>query len=161
MLSNPLWHITETALTNLIGADEQVDQSDYGASVAITLGDGVRPNSGEFLSFAFFSTETGSGAVQTPAGILLLLDADPAVAAGDTSITAAERITVLGHVKVGSSDWQSDASGGSAYIYNQPVTFHNLHTIYAVWSHQDATSFNDAGGDDEILQVKAWYRRDS
>lgn len=38
MLSNPLYHITETDLLSLIGADEQVDQDDYGASVAVTLG---------------------------------------------------------------------------------------------------------------------------
>ena len=73
MLSNPRYDIYETALAELIGADEQVDQNDYGGSVAVTLGDGVRPVSGEFLSFMFFATETGSGAVQTPAGTLLLL----------------------------------------------------------------------------------------
>jgi len=161
MLSNPLYHITELGLTELVGADEQVDQNDYGASVALTLGDGVRPNSGEFLSFAFYTTETGTGAILTPQGTLLLLDADPAVAAGDTSITAAERVTVLGHVKVLAGDWKGDANGASAYIYNQPLPFHNLQTLYAVWFHEDATTINSAAGDDEILQFNAWYRRDS
>jgi hypothetical protein len=161
MLSAPYWHITETALTELIGADEQVDQNDYAGSAAVTLGDGIRPCSGELLSFAFFSTETGTGAVQTPAGILLILDADPATAAGDTAITAAERITILGHVAVAAADWQSDANGASAFIYNRPIPFHNLQTLYFLWFHEDAASLNDAGGDNEILQVKAWYRRDS
>jgi hypothetical protein len=161
MLTAPYWHITETALTELVGADEQVDQNDYGGSVAVTLGDGALPVSGELLSFSFLSTETGSGAVQTPAGILLILDADPATAAGDTGITAAERITVIGQVKVLTSDWQADANGASAFICNQPVPFHNLQTLYFLWFHADATSLNDGAGDDEILQLKAWYRRDS
>jgi len=161
MLTSPHWQICETDLVELVGADEQVDQNDYGGSVAVTLGDGVRPCSGELLSFALFSTETGSGAVQTPAGILLILDADPATTAGDTAITAAERVTILGHVAVAATDWQSDANGGSAFVYNQPIPFHNLQTLYFLWVHEDATSLNDGAGDDEILQAKAWYRRDS
>jgi hypothetical protein len=161
MLSAPYWHITETALTQLIGSDEQVDQNDYGTSVAVTLGDGVRPCSGELLSFMFFSLESGSGAVQIPAGTLVILDADPAASAGDTAVSAAERVTILGQVAVAAADWQSDANGASAFIYNRPVPFHNLQTLYFLWFHEDATSFNDSAGDDEILQVKAWYRRDS
>ena len=161
MLSNPRYQITEIGHTELVGADEQVDQNDYGASVALTLGDGVRPVSGELLSFIFYSRETGSGAVQAPAGTLLILDADPAASAGDTGLTAAERITVLAHVTVEAGDWISDANGGSVYIYNQPVPFHDLQTLYAVWFHQDATSLNDGAGDDEILSFNAWYRRDT
>jgi len=161
MLSAPYYHITETVLTQLIGKDQQVDQDDYGASVAVTLGDGIRPNSGELLSFVFFSREIGTGAVQTPAGTLLILDTDPAVSAGDTAISMVERVTVLGHVAVAASDWHTDANGGSAFIYNRPIPFHNLQTLYFVWFHEDATSYNDAAGDDEILEVKTWYRRDS
>lgn len=76
-------------------------------------------------------------------------------------MTAAERITVIGHVKVAATDWKSDANGATAYVYNQPLPFHNLQTVYAVWFHEDATSLNDGAGDDEALQFKAWYRRDS
>jgi hypothetical protein len=161
-LSNPLYHITELGEHELVGIDEQVDQSDYGGSVALTLGDGIRPCSGEFLSFLFRTAEAGTGAIQTPPGTLLLLDADPTVAAGDVAITAAERATVIGLVKVNAADWKTaDATGASAYIYNQPVPFHNLQTIYAVWFHEDATSLNDGAGDDETLDFNAWYRRDS
>ena len=161
MITNPRYEITEIGVTELVGADEQVDQNDYGGSVALTLGDGIRPVSGEFLAFCFYTRETGTGAVLSPAGTLLLLDADPAVSAGDTAITAAERITVLAHVTVAASDWITDANGGSVYIYNQPIPFHNLQTIYAVWFHEDATSFNDGAGDDETLDFNAWYRRDT
>ena len=161
MLANPHWHITELTLTELVGADEQVDQNDCSGSVACTLGDWVRPNSGEFLSFLFVTGETGTGAILTPAGRLLLFDADPAIASGDTSITLAERRTLIGQVTVLASDWITDANGGSAYIYSQPIPFHNLQTVYAVWFHEDATSINSAAGDDETLEFNAWYRRDS
>ena len=161
MLTSPHYQITETTLTELIGQDEQVDQNDYGGSVAVTLGDGVRPVSGEFLSFMLAAFEDGTGAVMTPAGTLLLLDADPAVAAGDTALTFGVHVSVIGMVKVLAGDWISDANGAIAFIHDVPVPFHNLQTIYAVWFHQDATSFNDAGGDDEYLAFNAWYRRDS
>ena len=161
MLTNPRYEITPTTRTILIDTDDQVDQDDYGASKALTLGDGVRPVSGEILSAVFFSWEEGSGAVQTPAGTLLLLSADPAESAGDTAITAAERVTVLGHVAVAAADWQSDANGASAFIYDQPVPFHNLQTLYAVWFHEDATGLNDNAADDEFLAVQLWYRRDT
>ena len=148
----------EIGLTELIGVDEQVDQDDYGASVGVSFGEN---RSGEFLSFMFYSTEDGTGAVQEPAGTLLILDADPAIAAGDTSMTAAERVTVLGQVEVAAADWKSDANGASAFIYNRPVPFHSLSSVYFVWFHEDATSFNDGAGDDEQLEFNAWYRRDS
>jgi hypothetical protein len=161
MLTNPRYEIAETGNKTLIGADDQVDQNDFGASVAVTLGDGVRPVSGELLSFMFYSGETGTGAVQTPAGTLLLLDADPAVAAGDTALTLAERSTIVGHVPVEAADWIADANGASACILEKPIPFHNLQTLYAVWFHTGATSYNDAAGDDETLAFNAWYRRDT
>lgn len=161
MLTNPRYQIQELGLTELIGPNEQVDQNDYGASVAIALGDGVRPVSGELLSFMFYSGETGTGAVQTPAGTLLLMDADPAVSAGDTSITAAAHQTIIGRVDVAAADWIADANGGHACKLDQPIPFHNLQTLYAVWFHTDATSLNDAAGDDETLHFNGWYRRDT
>lgn len=161
MLTNPRYEIQELGLTELVGADEQLDQNDYGASVAITLGDGIRPVSGELLSFMFYTAETGSGAIQTPAGTLLILDADPAVSAGDTAISAAEHRTVLGRVDVEAADWNSDANGGNACKLDQPIPFHSLNAIYALWYHTDATSLNDGAGDDETLHFNAWYRRDT
>ncbi|MEJ2189577.1 MAG: hypothetical protein P8Y93_09210 [Acidobacteriota bacterium] len=161
MLTNPRYQMQEIGLTELVGKDEQVDQNDYSGSVAITLGDGVRPVSGEFLAFAFYATEENAGAVQDSAGTLLLLDADPAVSSGDTALTAAEWKTVLGRVDVEAGDWITDANGGLAYIFANPIPFHNLQTIYAVWLHTDATGLNDGGTDDEVLEFNAWYRRDT
>jgi hypothetical protein len=158
MLTAPLYHIAEIEVTDLVGKNDQVDQNDYGASVAISLG--TQPVSGEFLGFTFISSEEGSGSVQTPAGRLILLDADPAVTAGDTAITTAEHLTVVGIVEVAAADWHSDANGALAYVCTTPIAFHALSTLYAVWFHTDATSYNDAAGDDERLRFNAWYRRD-
>ena len=160
MYTQPFMPMREGGLTELVGINEQVDQSDYSGSVAVTL-DATIPRSGEILSVCLYSTEDGSGAVQTPAGRLLVLDADPAVSSGDTSITAAEWVTVLGHIKVLSGDWLTDANGGIAYVHDVPIPFHDLNTLYFVWFHEDATSLNSAAGDDEQLQMNCWYRQDS
>ena len=159
-LTQPFDAIRELGVTELVGADEQVDQNDYGASVSVDLPGGL-PISGEFLHFTFYSRETGTGAVQTPAGSLFILDADPATTAGDTAITAAERLTVIAEVPVAAADWQSDANGGSVTVHDKPVAFHGLTTLYFLWFHEDATSLNDGAGDDEILEFNAWYRRDT
>ena len=161
MLSNPLYHIYELASQSLIGINDQVDQDEYGDSIAITLGDGVRPCSGEFLSFNFTTRETGTGAILSPAGTLFLLDMDPAATAGDAALAAGTFGTIIGRIDVSATDWITDANGGNAYIPNKPIPFHNLQTVYAVWFHEDATSFNDGAGDDEYLSFNAWYRRDS
>lgn len=156
--TQPFAALLEGGLTELVGADEQVDQDDYGGSVGVALGGTY---SGEILSFAFYATEDGTGAVQDSAGRLIILDADPSVSAGDTALAAAEWVTILGIVQVEADDWITDANGGAAYIHDTPVPFHALSTLYFVWFHEDATSLNDGAGDDEVLRVNFWYRRDS
>ena len=157
-LTQPFEPIQEAGVTELVGKDEEVNTNDYGGSVAVTLPERC---SGEILHFTFSSKETGSGAVPTPAGTLFILDADPAIAAGDTAMTAAERATVIAQVIVEAGDWKSDANGASASIFDNPVAFHSLSTLYLAWLHEDSTDINDAAGDDEILSVNFWYRRDS
>jgi hypothetical protein len=161
MLSQPFDPIREIGVTELVGADEEVNTSDFGGSVEVDVSPGPQPASGEFLSFCFIATETGAGAVQDSAGKLLILDADPAVAVGDTALTAAEWATVIGYVDVDAGDWVTDAGGGVAFIQDQKIPFHSLSSVYFVWFHEDAVDLNDAAGDDEILQVNAWYRRES
>lgn len=164
MLTKPAYLITESGLTELIGKDEQIDQNDYAASVSVTLGDsGVsgRRVSGEILTFLLVSSEEGSGAVLQPSGWLLIFDSDPAIAAGDTAITTAERQTLIGQVEVSSTDWIADANGASQFIFNQPVAFHGLTAIYLTFLLTSSTSINSAAGDDEVLDLNMWYRRDS
>ena len=157
-LQQPFHPVIEAGLTELIGINEQVDQNDYSGSVEVSLPYAM---SGEILSAMFYSTEDGSGSVQSPTGWLYILDADPAVASGDTAMTAAERVTVLGRVKLESGDWETDANGGTAFIYDTPIPFHHLSSLFLVFKLTSATSLNDAAGDDEQLEVNLWIRRDS
>ena len=151
-------HLRELGLTELVGINEEVNTNDYGGSVDVEIGTQV---SGEILSFAFYATEDGSGAVQDSAGKLIILDADPEVSVGDTALAAAEWPTVLGVVTVAAADWVTDANGGCAFIYDQPIPFHAVSTLYFVWLHTDATDPTDAAGDDEQLEFNAWYRQDN
>jgi hypothetical protein len=154
----PFAAMLEGGLTELVGINEEVNTSDYSGSVGVAL---AATCSGEILSFGFFATEDGSGAVQDSAGKLIILDADPSVSSGDTALAAAEWVTVLGMVDVDAADWTTDANGGFAYIYDQPIPFHSLGTLYFVWFHEDATDLNDGAGDDEKLELKLWYSGDS
>ena len=158
--SQPFDEIREVGLTEIVDADHQVDQNDFSATADLTVGVGGLTASGEFLSVVLVTTENGSGAVLSPAGKLILLDADPNTTAGDTALTAAEWKTAIGYVDVNTSDWVTDANGGLAFK-QIAVPFHDLTAVYAVWFHEDATSFNDAAGDDEEMHINLWYRRDS
>jgi hypothetical protein len=159
MLTQPFESIQEAGVTELIGTDEQVDQNDYCASVEVSLQQARC--SGEILSFAFYTTEDGSGSVQSPEGYLYIFGADPEIANGDTAMTAAARVTCLGRVAVEAGDWETDANGGMAYIHDTPVPFHALSSLFLAFKLTSATSLNDAAGDDEQLEVNFWYRRDS
>ena len=158
----PRYPILHSGVTELVGKDEQVDQNELAAAVEvdITSGEG-QPVSGEILAVMLYATEEGSGAVQDSAGELLIFTADPGHSAGDTGsgISAAEWQTCIGRVKVTASDWSTEDNGGIAYITDTPVPFHNLSSLFLVWYHTDATSLNDAAGDDEVLDVDLWYQR--
>lgn len=154
----PFAAILEGGLTELVGINEQVDQNDYSGSVEVALGGTY---SGEILSVAFYATEDGTGAVQDSAGILYVFDADPSISSGDTAMSVAERVTVLGKVAIAAGDWDTDANGGLAYVSNVVIPFHALASLFFVWKHLDATGLNDAAGDDEQLEFNFWYRRES
>lgn len=144
-------------LIELIGIDEAVDQNEYGASVAVTL---AATHSGELLKACLTSTEDGTGAVLTPTGTLLVLNADPSTAAGDASITAAERLDIIAQIQFSAASWQSDANGAT----NCKVladSFEANSTLVMLWFHEDATGYNSAAGDDEQLELLVQYRRDS
>lgn len=148
------------AMTELIGINEQVDQNDYSKSAAVALGGTY---SGEILSIEMYTTEDDAGvggAILVPDGVLYIFSADPTIAFGDTSISAAERLTLLGEKKIFAADWSSDANGGSAWLITA-IPFHPLATLYFAFKLTSATSFNSAAGDDERLRFRIWYRRDS
>lgn len=155
--TKPFSALLEGAVTELIGINEQVDQNEYAASVGVSLGGTY---SGEILQITLIATEDGTGAVIGQDGVLFFMDADPATTAGDTALAATEWPTVIAKIPVTGNDYSTDAGGGAVTI-TTPVAFHALSTIYVVYQHTGATSFNDAAGDDEQLEVNFWYRRDS
>jgi len=156
--AEPFAAIVEAGLTELIGADEQVDQNDLCGSVGISLGATM---SGEILGVLLVSRETGTGAVQTPDGILFFFDADPSISSGATAMSAAARQALLGQIAVTGTDFDSDANGASVYLVSVPVAIHGISTLYVAFRLTSATSYNDGAGDDEILEVNVWIRRDS
>ena len=158
VLSAPFAAMIEGGLVELVGINDQVDQNDYSKEAQFVLGATM---SGEILMVMLYSTEDGSGAIQQPDGVLLFFDADPSITVGDTAITAGERLTVIGQIEVETADWQADANGASACVKDAPIAFHALANLYVAWFHEHATSFNDAAGDDEQLEVNIWFRRDS
>lgn len=153
----PFMPIREFGVTELIGKDEKVDQNDYSASVSVDVSIKTPPTSGVIHTWAFFQSEDDGGAILSPAGELYIFDADPAVASGATAITSAEWITLIGVVDVAAADWVTDANGSCAYIADQPVYFHNVNTLYFSFKLTSSTAINSAAGDDEILEMNAWY----
>ena len=62
---------------------------------------------------------------------------------------------------VAAADWTTDASSGTAYIFDQPVPFHAVSSLYFSWLHTDNQDLNDNALDEEVLEFNAEYRRDS
>ena len=102
--------IEEGGLTELVGADEQVDQNEFGGSVGVNLVDGTAVQSGEILGITLIRT---GGTMMDPAGKLIILDADPATTPGDADLTAAEWRTILGIVNVADTDWAASTNGAA------------------------------------------------
>jgi len=147
--------ITEVSIIELIGINEVVTASQYSASVALTLA-----GTGTIKKVCLIATEDGSGVVFTPAGDLMVFNTDPAIASDDATITNAERLTLSSIMTFAAADWQSDANGASNC---QDVTevFADA-TLFASWhSATGQTQWNSAAGDDEQLEFKVIYRRDT
>lgn len=157
-MPEPRQAIMHIGVTELVGKDEKVDQNDYSASVAYTFPTEGGRSTGEFFAFTFYATETGTGAILSSAGTLFVMSA-AGVASGDTAMSAAERQTVIGQFDVLASDWSADATGASAYIHDVPIPFHDLGDVYFVFKLTSATAINSAAGDDEVLEMDAWYYR--
>lgn len=154
--AQPLDAIKEIALTGVIGVNDQVDQNEYSVDVELALGGTY---SGELLAIKLVSSEAGTGAVQTPTVRVLFYDVDPVVAAGDTALALAARQAEIGMATIYSTDWRSDANGGSAYVA-VAIPFHAVASLFVVIQNL-GTSINDAAGDDEAIAIQAWYRRES
>lgn len=150
------WPIQEVAIVELVGINEQVDASEYSASVAIALA-----GSGSIQKVCIITSESGSGAILTPAINLFFLDADPISTAGDAGIPLAERDVVFAQIALASADYQADATGA---INCQAVDeeYHDVGgTAYVLFFLNAAeTSINNLAGDDELIRLHLWYRKD-
>lgn len=147
--------VHETGLLEVVDANHQVDQNELSATVDLVIAT-QGTISGEIKGLILITSVTGTGSILTPAGKLFFLDADPNTTPGDAALSLAELQTVLGIVDVAAGDWQSFTNG--AICAKTPgIPFHPLQAIYAVWRHTDATSFNDAAGDDEEMHMNLWY----
>lgn len=156
--AKPLSAILEGGLTTLITKDEQVDTGEYSRSSGVALGGTY---SGEILNVALYSGEEGSGAVQTPDGILYVLSANPALPVGEAALGTAVWPTIMAKIVVVTADWDADANGAFLYKSGLSIPFHAMANLYFVWKQVEAASFNDAAGDDETLKMNFWYRRES
>lgn len=158
-MRDPFMPILDSGLIEVIGADEQVDQNDYAGSFEFNPHQGYstsnRPASG--IIRGMFLVSTGGSILQPTGTMLLLRDTDPSVAAGATSITAAEWQTAFGAISVVSGSWLSaDANGAIAFVECN-VPFSELASIYCVFDYTLVTSFNSDPGDDEVLEVRFLY----
>ena len=149
--------IVEGGLTELIGINEQVNTDQYNASVGIALAGSS--TAGEIIKVCLYATEDGSGTIIEESGTLLILNADPVTATADTTITAAEHITVIATFVLDGGDYQGDANGRKNCQWTREY-FHKLSTLYFLYFQEGATQWNSAAGDDEQLEVNFWYRRD-
>ncbi len=160
--ATPFAAILETGLLELIGEDstEVSASGDYSNTADLALGGTF---SGEILSFMLASHENGSGAVQEGNGVMYFFDADPDVSAGDTALAVigAEHATIIGITQIQAGDWDSDASGAVVHK-TVAIPFHAIATVFAVYRNTDASAvWNSAVGDNEVLDINMWFRRDS
>lgn len=151
----PFSEMVEGGLTELIGVDEQVSQNQYSGSVEVTLSEQL---SGEILGATLYSN---GGSIIVESGELFFFDLDPSIAVGAAAIGVAEWPTSLGSIPVLSSDWTSDSNGAHANIKKEPITIHPVSSLFLVYKHTGSTQWNSLVGDNELLRVNFWIRRDS
>ncbi len=151
----PFAAITELAVTEIIGIDEQVDQFEYSEATQLALGATV---SGEILNVTLILSGT-----LTEAGTLLIFDADPSVTLADANLATASWLLAIGKIDVAAGDWFEEDSGGTGAVatFAEPIAFHALSSLWVAYYHEGATQWNSAAGDNESLDIQIEYRRDS
>jgi len=151
----------EVGLTQLIGIDDvEVSLNDFSATADLAIGatygaGNARLVSGEIQSILLVSS---GAAVQVPAGWLFFFDVDPDTTSGDTALQLVDRQAIIGQVEIGAADWDTDATAATAYKA-VAIPFHAVDTLYVVFRNESA-AINNVAGDDELIQINVWYRRD-
>ena len=156
------YDILESGVIELIGINEQVAQNQFNASVVVLDWAGAtpaaRPRTGVIRSVGFFLN--GAAVAISPAGELLIMDADPATSTADANLIAAEWLTILGNVPLVNADVVNAAAsqtGAVALYHDLFIPFHEVSALYLLFQLTSAAQFNSAGDDDEQLQAKLWY----
>jgi hypothetical protein len=160
------FHINRVADITLIGANDQVDANEFGASQEFDL-DGDPRNSGtlsaELVSVTLVSRESGTGSVIKPAVDLVFFNSDPSLSAGTTSLSPAQLAAIIGVVSIGTSSFASTLSvaaiGSKAFAL--PMISDAEGKVWIAPINRSSTSYNDAAGDDELLEAKIQFRRDN
>jgi hypothetical protein len=147
----------ESGIVEIIGVDEQVNTNQFAASVAINLLHD-RNKTGVIRSIGFFLN--GAAVGLSPSGVLLIMDEDPNVSAGDTDLAVGEWASILGHVNLVNADVISDGTptgGVVVYADDLRISFHNSDDLYIVFKLTSATQFNSEAADNESLSCNIWY----
>lgn len=145
---------TEVAVFEVVGINEQVDASEYADEVSF-----APVGTGKIVKICVITSETGSGVILTPAVNIIFFDADPTITVGDASITAAEAATIVADLSFSAADYQTDAAQGHN-CQEVEESFHSI-TFATIFLQAGEVSVNSAAGDDEIVQLHIWYRRNS
>ena len=150
----------EVGLTQLIGINEAVGVNQFSATadldVTRTVGSLTAAVPGEIQSFLLVSS--AAGAPLEPTGWVFFFHTDPNTTTADAALELVDRQALLGQVEILAADWDSDATGASVSKF-VAIPFHSVDTIFVVFRNEGA-AINDAGGDDELLSINVWYRRD-
>jgi hypothetical protein len=154
MVTSRDW-IIESALTELVGANETVAQNEYGAGTAIPVS--ISAAGGIIKSLILSQVELDAGAILSVAGVLVFFTADPICAVGDTALTSTAWGRAVGTVTVAAGDWVTDANGGVALKSGLDIPFPRLANLWCVFKLTSATSINSGATDDEVLSIKVYY----
>lgn len=155
-LNQPFAGLITSSLMLLVNGNEQIDTNEYGNEVSWGLG---TTQSGEILSIAVLSQESGTGSVQVPASEVYVFSVDPATTAGDTTIAVGLWGGCIGVVSIAATDWVGDTNGKVVYKAIA-IPFQGVSTLYFVFKNLGA-GINDAAGDDESISCQVFARRDS
>lgn len=155
--------VQASAVTELVGKDETLAQTNYSASVGIDVTTADAGISGEIVSVLIVLSEIGSGdATFVVTGDLFVFSSDPSISANASALSAAgaDHKTMIGKITIATGDWTTgDLNGGAAFV-QVAVPFEQLKTLYFSFQSSFATSLNSAGGDDEILDLVIRYRQE-
>lgn len=158
-------HKKVTGFIELVGADEAIaGADDYGASVSFTAHTEVGGICIKTCLFKQTWSTGASGAAKALAGRLVFFKSDPSISASDGPGDVANSVAdeVLGMVDLETGDWdtmfasaqlaQVDAETDGVILIPQ-----GIRTVYMAFFMTSSTALNDAGDDDEVLEVQLSY----